>query len=235
MVLDPLKLAPLVPRRGRRLPALRCAARRVRRGRSGSRSRGRRGRGTRRLGVRRRSAGEAMWRRCAWDEPEKTTSIDGEAGDPEATRSSTDTYDSAGRVARRETTSTTGQSLPAVTYHYNTSTGVLSEQSTGSGSAMVRPCQQETHNASQPEPCGEYESLLSKGWQWIKRHARKLLAVALGTVGTVVIGGVTLVASLSCEAGSEGLESYECFKIAAFGTGFTVAAGGATLRAWSTR
>jgi RHS repeat-associated protein len=63
-----------------------------------------------------------------WDEPEVTKSTSGEA-----TRTETTGYDAAGRVASKETTSTTGHSLPKVSYEYSPSTGLLVKQSTGTG------------------------------------------------------------------------------------------------------
>ncbi|MGA8365643.1 MAG: RHS repeat-associated core domain-containing protein [Solirubrobacteraceae bacterium] len=60
-----------------------------------------------------------------WDEPEFTKSTSGSA-----TRTETDTYDSAGRQLTRETTSSTGTSLPKVTNEYSTETGVPTKQRT---------------------------------------------------------------------------------------------------------
>ena len=62
------------------------------------------------------------------DEVEVAKSISGSA-----TRTETSTYDSAGRVATKETTSTTGAALPKITYTYSPETGLLTKQSTGSG------------------------------------------------------------------------------------------------------
>jgi hypothetical protein len=95
----------------------------------------------------------------------------------------------------------------------------------------VVPLCEDTQRTS--TPCGVNGSLFSRGWNWVKKHAEKLLAVATGFVGTVVIGGVTLVASLGCEAGSDGLDSAECFKITAFGAGFTAGAFSSTVAAWN--
>jgi RHS repeat-associated protein len=64
-----------------------------------------------------------------WDSPETTKSTSGEA-----TRTDTNTYDSAGRLTSKETTSTTGSSLPKIKYEYNTENGLLAKQSAGSGS-----------------------------------------------------------------------------------------------------
>ncbi len=74
-----------------------------------------------------------------WDETETTKSTSGTA-----TRTETDSYDSAGRPTSKETTSTTGTSLPKITYKYNSETGLLSMQSTGTGSE-----EKEDHNRIQ--------------------------------------------------------------------------------------
>ena len=63
-----------------------------------------------------------------WDEPEITKTTSGSA-----TRTETDTYEPSGRIASREITATTGETLPKVSYKYSTSTGALIKQSTGSG------------------------------------------------------------------------------------------------------
>ena len=60
-----------------------------------------------------------------WDEPEKTTETVGST-----TRTTTDTYDSAGRLKTSTTTSTVGTALPIVTDEYNKETGALETQST---------------------------------------------------------------------------------------------------------
>lgn len=75
-------------------------------------------------------------------------------------------------------------------------------------------------------------SLFSEGWNWVKGHVKKIVATAVLGISTAVIGGITLVATLGCEAGSEGLDTFECYKIATFGAGFTLLAGYATVRAW---
>jgi RHS repeat-associated protein len=63
------------------------------------------------------------------DEPEITTATAGSS-----TRTTTMTYDGAGRLLTSEATSTEGKSLPKVTDKYSETTGQLIEQSTGSGS-----------------------------------------------------------------------------------------------------
>ncbi len=73
-------------------------------------------------------------------------------------------------------------------------------------------------------------------WQSLalgKKHVVKILAAAAG-LGTAVIGGVTLVATLSCGAAASGdpFAEYDCYKIAAFGGSFTLAAGRVTVAAW---
>ena len=60
-----------------------------------------------------------------WGEPLTTKSTGGSA-----TRTTTDTYDPAGRLATSETTSTIGTALPKVTYKYEPATGILVETST---------------------------------------------------------------------------------------------------------
>lgn len=59
-----------------------------------------------------------------WDEPEKTTETVGST-----TRTTTATYDVAGRVKTTATTSSVGTALPTVTDEYNTETGQLEKQS----------------------------------------------------------------------------------------------------------
>jgi RHS repeat-associated protein len=68
-----------------------------------------------------------------WDEPEVTRTVSGSE-----TRVETDTYDAAGRLQSRELTSTTGTSVPKVSYAYNTSTGMLVKESTGSGEEEMK-------------------------------------------------------------------------------------------------
>jgi YD repeat-containing protein len=64
-----------------------------------------------------------------WDEPEITKTTSGSAA-----RTETDNYEpTSGRVTSKEITSTTGESLPKVSYTYSASTGALVKQSTGSG------------------------------------------------------------------------------------------------------
>jgi RHS repeat-associated protein len=76
-------------------------------------------------------------------------------------------------------------------------------------------------------------SLLSKGWEWVKKNVKRIIAVSVGAASTVVIGGVTLVSSIGCVgAESEFGDQAECWKIAVFGAGFTVLAAGTTVKAW---
>lgn len=76
-------------------------------------------------------------------------------------------------------------------------------------------------------------SVFSKGWEWVKKNVKRIITVAAGGVSTAVIGGVTLVASIGCfGAESELGDEAECYKIAVFGAGFTVAAAGTTVKAW---
>jgi RHS repeat-associated protein len=63
-----------------------------------------------------------------WDEPLTTTSTVGSN-----TRTTTMSYDAAGRPLTSETTSTEGATLPKVTDKYSEATGQLVEQSTGTG------------------------------------------------------------------------------------------------------
>jgi hypothetical protein len=67
-----------------------------------------------------------------------------------------------------------------------------------------------------------------------KEERRKILATAAAGIGAAVIGGITLVASLSCgaAAGGDPFAEYDCYKIAAFGGAFTLAAGRTTVAAW---
>jgi len=64
-----------------------------------------------------------------WDEPETTKSTSGTS-----TRTETDSYDAAARLSNKEIVSSTGTTLPKVSYKYNTLNGTLEKQSTGSGS-----------------------------------------------------------------------------------------------------
>jgi RHS repeat-associated protein len=66
-----------------------------------------------------------------WDEPEKTT-----ATVESKTRTSTSTYDTAGRSKTSATTSTVGVALPTITDEYNTETGALEKQCANEG----KPC-----------------------------------------------------------------------------------------------
>ncbi len=73
-----------------------------------------------------------------FDEPEvtKSTTVDGSEA---ATRTETDSYDNAGRLTGKETTSSTGTTLAKLTYAYSTTTGILDKQtsSTGSGKESI--------------------------------------------------------------------------------------------------
>jgi RHS repeat-associated protein len=60
-----------------------------------------------------------------WNEP--LTSVDTVGS---TTRTTTTTYDGAGRVSTKETTSTVGTALPKVTYEYDSATGIQTKQST---------------------------------------------------------------------------------------------------------
>jgi RHS repeat-associated protein len=76
-------------------------------------------------------------------------------------------------------------------------------------------------------------SLFSKGWEWVKKNVKKIIAVSVGAVSTAVIGGVTLVSSIACAgAETELADEAECWKVATFGAGFTVLAAGTTVKAW---
>ncbi len=61
-----------------------------------------------------------------YDEPEVTKSTSGTS-----TRTETDTYDAAGRLASKELIATVGSSLPKITYQYNKETGAFETQSAG--------------------------------------------------------------------------------------------------------
>jgi hypothetical protein len=77
------------------------------------------------------------------------------------------------------------------------------------------------------------ESIFTEGWDWVKKNVKRIVAAAVGGVSTAVIGGVTLVATIGCfGAESELADEAECYKIATFGAGFTVAAAGTTVKAW---
>jgi RHS repeat-associated protein len=67
-----------------------------------------------------------------WDEPEVTTSTSGTT-----TRTTTDTYDAAGRLKTTAIKSTVGVALPTVTDKYNELLGALEEQSTTSAGKTV--------------------------------------------------------------------------------------------------
>jgi RHS repeat-associated protein len=64
-----------------------------------------------------------------WDEPTTTEETVG----TKATRTTTQTYDAAGRLTMSATTATEGSALPAVSYEYNTETGALDVQKTSEG------------------------------------------------------------------------------------------------------
>jgi RHS repeat-associated protein len=59
-----------------------------------------------------------------WDEPETTTNTSGTT-----TRTTTETYDSAGRLKTTATSSTVGKALPTITDKYSEALGALEEQS----------------------------------------------------------------------------------------------------------
>ncbi len=63
-----------------------------------------------------------------------TSSGTGEYEMQESTRTTTETYDEAGRLTTSETSGVVGKALPKVTYKYNEATGALDEQSTSSES-----------------------------------------------------------------------------------------------------
>jgi RHS repeat-associated protein len=62
-----------------------------------------------------------------WDEPETTTNTSGTT-----TRTTTQSYDAAGRLKSTATSSTVGTALPTVNYEYNTESGALVKESTTS-------------------------------------------------------------------------------------------------------
>ncbi len=101
-----------------------------------------------------------------------------------------------------------------------------------SGSGVVPLC--EGSMSMVQSPCARNASIFGKVWHWIKKHVVKILATAAAGLGTAVIGGITLVATLSCGAAASGdpFAEYDCYKIAAFGGSFTIAAGRATVAAW---
>jgi YD repeat-containing protein len=57
-------------------------------------------------------------------------------------RTATSKYDPAGRLISKETTSSTGTTLPKVTYTYSTTTGLLTKETTGSGSSEQKITQE---------------------------------------------------------------------------------------------
>jgi NHL repeat len=67
-----------------------------------------------------------------WDEPETTTNTSGTT-----TRTTTETYDPAGRLRTTATSSTVGKALSAVTYEYSSETGVVVKQCTNEGKACT--------------------------------------------------------------------------------------------------
>jgi hypothetical protein len=70
----------------------------------------------------------------------------------------------------------------------------------------------------------------------VKSNAHKLVAAAVGSVSTVVIAGVTTVATVGCIASAELTEDpfvgFDCYKIAVFGYTLSMAAAYSTLDAW---
>lgn len=101
-----------------------------------------------------------------------------------------------------------------------------------SGSGVVPLCNP-TANMLQ-SPCARNASIFGKMWHWVKKNVKKILATAAAAVGTAVIAGVTLVATLSCgaAAGGDPFAEFDCYKIAAFGGSFRLAAGRVTVAAW---
>jgi RHS repeat-associated protein len=73
--------------------------------------------------------------------PEVTKTTVGE-GSEEATRTETDTHDAAGRLTAKEITSSTGTTLPKVSYGYSTTTGLPIKLSTGTGSGEQKVTQE---------------------------------------------------------------------------------------------
>jgi RHS repeat-associated protein len=69
-----------------------------------------------------------------YDEPEvtKTTAVEGSEA---YTRTQTNSYNAAGRITSKETKSTTGTTLPKVTYTYSSTTGLPIKETTGTGSS----------------------------------------------------------------------------------------------------
>jgi RHS repeat-associated protein len=74
-------------------------------------------------------------------EPEVTKTTVGE-GSEEATRTETDTHDAAGRLTAKEITSSTGTTLPKVSYGFSTTTGLPIKLSTGTGSGEQKITQE---------------------------------------------------------------------------------------------
>ncbi|HEY4915431.1 MAG TPA: RHS repeat-associated core domain-containing protein, partial [Solirubrobacteraceae bacterium] len=74
-------------------------------------------------------------------EPEVTKTTVGE-GSEEATRTETDGHDAAGRLTTKEIVSSTGTSLPKVSYGYSTTTGLPSKLSTGTGTGEQKITQE---------------------------------------------------------------------------------------------
>jgi hypothetical protein len=75
---------------------------------------------------------------------------------------------------------------------------------------------------------------IGEAWSWVKRNAKKLVAVAAGGVSTAVVGGVTLVSSIGCiGADLEFPEEFDCYKGAVAGATLTLAIAGVTVKAWS--
>ncbi|HEV7944037.1 MAG TPA: RHS repeat-associated core domain-containing protein [Solirubrobacteraceae bacterium] len=77
---------------------------------------------------------------------------------------------------------------------------------------------------------------LEKAWHWVKHNIHKLVAVGVGAISTLVVGGATLLATTGCAASAavsaDPFEAFDCYKIAAFGVNLTFAVAASTYEAW---
>ncbi len=72
--------------------------------------------------------------------------------------------------------------------------------------------------------CARYASLLGKAWNWVRRHAARIVksglkvAIAAGVyTGSTAVAVGTVLATAGCLAATDGLEGLECYKIAMAG------------------
>ncbi len=105
----------------------------------------------------------------------------------------------------------------------------------GSGSDVVPLCEGSMNMVQ--SPCARDASIFGKIWHWVKHNIHKLVAVGVGAISTIAVGGATLLATTGCAASAaitaDPFEAFDCYKVAAFGGTLTFAVAASTLQAWS--